>query len=169
MLPAAQIMYRSMIGWFVNNELEMDRRNCPYLIPSMDCPTWCGTPSKDVHCIFHHMTYRTLKQLLEITSPSYQACFTSGEYITKNCLQWLSTITETARLKISLKSSSVCVRGLISYAVFLKNQPHIIATWRRNWWTSWSPTPPPQKKTRAAERTVNPFCSKEHVLIPLIN
>jgi len=75
----------------VNNELEMDRRNCPCPISPLEWPDWWGTPSKDVHCVLQHKTYRTLKQLLEMTSPNYQAWFTSGKYITKNYLQWLLT------------------------------------------------------------------------------
>jgi hypothetical protein len=92
------------------NELEMDRRNCPCLISPLEWPTWRGTPSKDVHCVLHHKTYRTLNQLLEMASHNYQAWFTSGEHTIKNCLQWLPTYYWNNAPQNFLKSPSVSAR-----------------------------------------------------------
>lgn len=150
-LPAAQMIYHSMKGWFVNNELEMDNRDCPCFISPMGCPTWRGTPSKDVHCILYQKTYRTLKQLLEITSPNYQACFTPGEYFTKNCLQWLSTYylhsVPQNFCKIVVR---VCTEIDFKRPVPKKNQPHI----------SHMASELVNKQVPQQGRTVAPFCSR---------
>jgi len=145
-----------MIGLFVNNELEMDRRNCPCLILPLELPTWRRTSSKEVHCTLHNKTYAVhwssyWKWPVPTTKHASHLVNTWLKIMCNDCLH----ITDTTRLKTSSKSSSVSVR-----IDFIRPIPENSATHNShmaldlvNKQLSPPPPPPPPTTKKTTQRT----------------